>query len=75
MKRVELIKTIAEKTGYSQKNVDVKAGNETNIQSFGTFKSTFRAAKIGCNPKTGEKIQIKERKAFVFKSAKELKSL
>lgn len=33
-------------------------GEEVAISGFGTFKVVHRAARMGVNPKTGEKIQI-----------------
>ncbi|MCX6702316.1 MAG: HU family DNA-binding protein [Candidatus Wolfebacteria bacterium] len=33
-------------------------GEEVAIAGFGTFKVTKRAARMGINPRTGEKIQI-----------------
>ena len=40
------------------------------ISGFGTFKVATRAAKMGRNPKTGEVVNIPERKAVVFKRGK-----
>ena len=48
-------------------------GEEVTIQGFGSFRVAARAARMGVNPKTGEKIQIKATKAPKFKAGKALK--
>jgi DNA-binding protein HU-beta len=41
---------------------------------FGTFKVVNRKARLGVNPKTGEKIKIKASKTVKFSVGKDLKS-
>ncbi len=48
-------------------------GEEVAISGFGSFKATKRAARMGVNPKTGEKIQIAASVAPKFKAAKAFK--
>lgn len=48
-------------------------GEEVAIAGFGSFRVAARAARMGVNPKTGEKIQIKATKAPKFKAGKALK--
>lgn len=48
-------------------------GEEVAIAGFGSFKVVDRKARMGVNPKTGEKIQIAATKAPKFKAGKELK--
>ena len=48
-------------------------GEEVAVSGFGSFKATKRAARMGVNPKTGEKIQIAASVAPKFKAAKALK--
>ncbi len=48
-------------------------GEEVSIAGFGSFKVADRAARMGVNPKTGEKIQIPATKAPKFKAGKALK--
>jgi len=48
-------------------------GEEVAVSGFGAFKVTKRAARMGVNPKTGEKIQIKASIAPKFKAGKLLK--
>ena len=46
-------------------------GENIEIRGFGTYKITMRKARIGRNPKTGEKnIQIPEKKAIKWKMSK-----
>ncbi len=48
-------------------------GDEVAISGFGTFKVAKRAARMGVNPKTGEKIQIKASTKPKFRAGKLLK--
>lgn len=51
----------------------LKKGEEVGITGFGTFKVVKRAARMGVNPKTGEKIQIKAANKPKFSAGKLLK--
>ncbi len=46
---------------------------EVAVAGFGAFKVADRAARMGVNPKTGEKIQIKATTVPKFKAGKALK--
>lgn len=48
-------------------------GEEVAVAGFGTFKVSKRAARVGINPKTGEKIQIPAKTAPKFRAGKLLK--
>lgn len=48
-------------------------GDEVAISGFGTFRVAKRAARMGVNPKTGEKIQIKASTKPKFRAGKLLK--
>jgi DNA-binding protein HU-beta len=48
-------------------------GEEIGITGFGTFKTVKRAARMGVNPKTGEKIQIQAMTKPKFSAGKLLK--
>lgn len=48
-------------------------GEEVAISGFGTFRVVKRAARMGVNPKTGEKIQIKASTKPKFRAGKVLK--
>lgn len=45
------------------------------IVGFGTFAVAHRAARMGVNPKTGEKMQIKASRSVKFKPAAAFKAL
>jgi len=49
-------------------------GKHIEIRGFGTFKVANRKARMGINPKTGEKIKIKASKSVKFAAGKDLKS-
>lgn len=82
MTQNEIIKDIAKKTGCTQSDVkdiiqfyqnamidELVACGRLSINRFGTFTVKQRAAKKGCNPRTGESIEIAARKAVTFKAA------
>ena len=86
MNKKELIKAVATKTGFSQKDVTevvdvilgtitdtLVDGNEVNIAGFGKFLVQERAAREGVNPRTGEALHIEASKAPKFKAGKALK--
>jgi DNA-binding protein HU-beta len=51
----------------------LKKGNDVQFTGFGTFTVSKQAARMGVNPKTGEKIKIAARKAPKFRAGKTLK--
>lgn len=71
MTKTELIKSVGAKTGFSQKDISevfdtimntivdtVASGDSVNINGFGKFDVSKRAARKGVNPATGEPIDI-----------------
>ena len=52
----------------------LKKSKSVQLIGFGTFKVAERAARMGVNPKTGEKIKIKKSKTVKFAAGKDLKS-
>lgn len=87
MKKPELIEAVMQAAGIESKKDAVTAveavfdvitktlskGDEVAIVGFGTFKTVKRAARMGINPKTGEKIQIAASTKPKFKAGKVLK--
>ncbi len=87
MNKTELVETIAQRTGVSKTDVtsvlnefeqiagDVVAkGNETlTIPGFLKFEQTFRAARKGRNPQTGEEIQVPAANAAKVSAGNKLK--
>jgi len=52
----------------------LKKSRAMQLIGFGTFRVVHRKARLGVNPKTGERIQIKASKAVKFSAGKNLKS-
>lgn len=52
----------------------IRKDKSVQLVGFGTFRVAERAARMGINPKTGEKIKIKKSKTVKFAAGKELKS-
>lgn len=51
---------------------EVASGNDVTLTGFGTFSRKERAARVGVNPATGDKIQVSAKKATKFKAGKSL---
>ena len=88
MKKADFIKTVAQKSGMTQKTADavvaaaletireaLKSGDSIAFLQFGTFKVSERAARKGRNPQTGKEIQIPASKLPVFKASAAFKEL
>ena len=86
MTKPELITKIAEKTNLSKKDAaaamdafistiteTLKAEGKLVVPGLGTFEVKQHAARIGKNPRTGEKVEIAAKKVPAFKAAKALK--
>ncbi|GAB4280555.1 MAG: HU family DNA-binding protein [Deferrisomatales bacterium] len=86
MNKSELIKAVAEQGGLSMKAakeavntffdtfIDAILEDERiEIRGFGSFVNKKYDAYVGRNPKTGEKIEVPEKKLPFFKVGKELK--
>lgn len=52
----------------------LKKDQSVQLVGFGTFKVVARKARLGINPKTGEKIKIKASKNVKFSVGKDLKA-
>ena len=86
MNKTELVKEIAGKAKLSisetEKTVngiiesvskELKKKGKVTLVGFGTFKVADRKARMGVNPKTGEKIKIKATRVPKFVPGKALK--
>lgn len=49
------------------------AGDRIEIRGFGSFSVSYRAPRIGRNPKTGESVQLAGKHVPHFKPGKELR--
>ena len=50
----------------------LKRGDRVELRGFGVFSTNTQKASIRRNPKTGEKVNIPEKKTIHFKMAKEM---
>lgn len=86
MTKSQLMTTLSEKTELPKKDVvnlmdelailaysEVKTNGEFVIPGFGKMVKANRAARMGVNPATGEKIQIKAKTVVKFRLAKAAK--
>ncbi len=51
----------------------LKNNGRIELRGFGTFAVRKRAARLARNPRTGDKVQINERKVVYFRAGKGLK--
>lgn len=89
MKKIELIEVIADSIDtlnkYNSKQaVDIivntitdyiKSGEGVEIRGFGSFIRKHKNARIGINPRTGERTDVKAKNSPFFKPGKSLKKL
>ena len=86
MNKTELIKAIATKASLSNKSAAaaldaaiqsiteaLKAGDKVSLPGFGTFELKTRPARTTRNPRTGEPVEVAEKKVPSFKAGKGLK--
>jgi len=53
----------------------LRASDKIEIRGFGSFRTRQRQARVGRNPKTGERVEVPPKKVPYFKPSKELKDL
>ena len=86
MNKLEFIRKLAEKTGFTQKDTEkfFNAHNETIMQTlsdgekiqvigFGSYEVHDRKAREGRDPRTGETVSIPAKMVPAFKPGKQLK--
>ncbi len=87
MTKAELIASVVETTGLTKKDAEkavsavfhsitnaLTNGDKVQLAGFGTFETRDRAARMGLNPLTQEKIEIPATTVPAFKAAKALKT-
>ena len=87
MTKAELIDEVARRTGQSKKDagdaVDavldaitdtLKRGGDVTFTGFGKFTVQNRAARMGVNPRTGQRVQIAATKVPKFSAGSQLKA-
>lgn len=88
MKKTELIAAVAEQSGLTKKDAEkavtavidtiinaVAAGDKIQLTGFGTFEQRTRNSRTGCDPRTGNKIEIPASKVPAFKAGKNFKDI
>ncbi len=88
MKKTELVAAVAEQSGLTKKDAEkavtavvdtiinaVAKGDKIQITGFGTFEQRERNARTGCDPRTGNKIDIPASKVPAFKAGKSFKEI
>ena len=86
MNKSELVSAVAQKSEVSKKDSEkvisalfstitetLAAGEKVSIAGFGVFEQRVRAARMGSNPRTKEKIEIAASKVPAFKAGRALK--
>jgi DNA-binding protein HU-beta len=86
MNKAELIASVAEATGCTQKSVgeivdattaaiiaSVATGESVRLVGFGTFARTFRGERVARNPQTQEEVMVSAHYAPRFKPGKEFR--
>jgi integration host factor subunit beta len=88
MTKADLVEDVARVTELTRKDSEVivdtlfesvikalKAGDKLEVRGFGSFRVRQRNARVGRNPKTGEKVEVPAKRVPYFKPSKELKDL
>lgn len=86
MNKSELIAAVAEQSGLTKKDAEkavsatidtiitsVANNEKIQIAGFGTFEQRQREARTGCDPRTGNRIEIPASKVPAFKAGKGFK--
>jgi integration host factor subunit beta len=88
MTKADLVEEVAKVTELTRKDSEVivdtlfesvikalKLGDKLEVRGFGSFRVRQRNARVGRNPKTGEKVEVPAKRVPYFKPSKELKDL
>ena len=51
----------------------LKSGDKIEIRGFGSFRTRQRNARVGRNPKTGDRVEVPAKRVPFFKPSKELR--
>src|SRR2546423_8703463 len=88
MTKADLVEEVSRVTELTRKDSEVivdtlfesvikalKDGDKLEVRGFGSFRVRQRNARVGRNPKTGEKVEVPAKRVPYFKPSKELKDL
>ena len=88
MTKADLVEEVSKVTELTRKDSEVivdtlfesvikalRTGDKLEVRGFGSFRVRQRNARVGRNPKTGEKVEVPAKRVPYFKPSKELKDL
>jgi integration host factor subunit beta len=88
MTKAELVEKVANTTQLTKKHAELivntvfesivqslKEGEKIELRGFGSFRIRHRGARMGRNPKTGDRVAVPPKRIPYFKPGKELKEL
>ena len=88
MTKADLVEKIATQVDLSKKNSEIvvntvfrsiisalASGDKVELRGFGSFRTRARKSRIGRNPKTGDRVEVPEKRVPFFKPGKNLKKL
>ena len=88
MTKADLVEEVAKVTELTRKDSEVivdtlfesvikalRVGDKLEVRGFGSFRVRQRNARVGRNPKTGEKVEVPAKRVPYFKPSKELKDV
>lgn len=88
MTKAELVERVATQINLTKKQTEVVVntvfssiteslaeGKKVELRGFGSFRIRQRNARIGRNPKSGQKVEVPSKKVPFFKAGKELRQL
>ena len=88
MTKAELVEKVANQINLTKKQTEVivntvfssitdslAEGKKVELRGFGSFRIRQRNARVGRNPKSGQKVDVPSKKVPFFKAGKELREL
>jgi DNA-binding protein HU-beta len=85
--KAELVSVVADKAGLRKREAEAAveaiteavcgalvSGGRIAVRGLGVFEVVQRAAKVGRNPRTGQRVTVPPRKAVRFKPARSLRA-
>ena len=88
MTKADIIELVAKRSDLPKKQAEMvvntvlvsvvealDAGEKVELRGFGSFRMKVREARTARNPKTGEKVQVDQKKVPFFRAGKELREL
>jgi integration host factor subunit beta len=88
MTKAELVEKVANKINLTKKETEgivsiifqsitdsLTEGDKVELRGFGSFRIRERNARVGRNPKSGEKVEVPAKKVPFFKAGKELREI